>query len=300
MDYQSDREKVELFISCRSLKNMDVFSKSDPQVILLLKTPSNQWREHARTEMIKDNLNPNFTKTFQLDYIFETQQHIRFDCIDIDSKTSFDFIGSVTTTLGHIVGSKNQMVVADLMDKNGKKAGKLIVRAEKVGNCRETVNMKIKAKGLADLHFFHKTSPFIRLLKISEDGLKLKVHETENYHSNLNPIFQTFELKLQKLCNGDHLRPIRLEVWDYSSDGTHKQVGELDFTIHQLVNENKREFQLKDNTKKKNMGTIIFEQVNLVSKPEFIDYLRGGVQLSLITAIDFTGNLIFSQLIALI
>ena len=101
----SDREKVEFFLSCRSLKNMDVFSKSDPQIILSIKTPSNQWAEFGRTEMIKDNLNPNFSKTFQLDYIFETQQHIKFDCIDIDSVTSFDFIGSVATTVGHIVGS---------------------------------------------------------------------------------------------------------------------------------------------------------------------------------------------------
>lgn len=289
MDISSDREKVEFFISCRSLKNMDVFSKSDPQVIMYVKTPSNQWAEFGRTEMIKDNLNPNFSKTFQLDYIFEVQQHIKFDCIDIDSRTSFDFIGSAVTTVGHIVGSKNQMAVFDLMDKGNKKTGKLIIRAEKVGTCRESIFLKLKGKNLADVHFFHKTSPFLRLLKISEDGLKLQVHETENYHSNLNPVFKPFEIKLQKLCNGDHLRPIRLELWDFVSSGEHKFLADLDFTIHQLVGENKKEFILKDKNKKKNMGTIIFEQATIVSKPEFIDYLRGGVQLSLIVAIDFTG-----------
>ena len=289
MDIASDREKVEFFISCRSLKNMDVFSKSDPQIILYVKTPSGVWSELGRTEIIKDNLNPNFSKTFQLDYIFEVQQHLKFDCIDIDSKTSFDFIGSAVTSVGTIVGSKNQMSVFDLVDKSGKKSGKLIVRAEKVGNCRESLVIKLKGKNLADLHFFHKTSPFIRLLKVSEDGLKIKVHETENYHSNLNPIFQPFELKLQKLCNGDHLRPIKLELWDYNSSGEHKFVGDLDFTINQIVGEKKREFQLKDSSKKKNMGSMIFEQASLVSKPEFMDYLRGGVQLALIVAIDFTG-----------
>lgn len=284
----SDREKVEFFFSCRSLKNMDVFSKSDPQIIFSVKTPSNQWAEFGRTEVIKDNLNPNFSKTFQIDYIFEVQQHIKFDCIDIDSATSFDFIGSAITTVGHIVGSKNQMSVFDLVDKTGKKTGKLIVRAEKVGNCRESIFLKLKGHKLTDLHIFSKTNPFIRLLRISEDGMKIKVHETEHYKSNLNPVFQSFELKLQKLCNGDHLRPIKLELWDYSSSGQHKFVGDLDFTIHQLVGEKKKEFVLKD-AKKKSVGSIIFDQCTLISKPEFMDYLRGGVQLSLIVAIDFTG-----------
>jgi hypothetical protein len=185
------------------------------------------------------------------------------------------------------------MAVFDLLDKTNKKTGKLIIRAEKIGCCRESIIIKLKGKAIADLHFFHKTSPFIRLLKISEDGLKLKVHETEPYHSNLNPVFQPFELKLQKLCNGDHLRPIRLELWDYSSDGSHKIVGEFDFTIHQLLNENKREYLLKEPSNKKPMGSVIFEQTTLISKPEFMDYLRGGVQLSLITAIDFTGIYLF-------
>ena len=121
--------------------------------------------------------------------------------------------------------------------------------------------------------------------------MQIKVHETEYYHSNLNPVFQPFELKLQKLCNGDHLRPIRIELWDYNSNGEHKIVGNLDFTIHQISAENKKEFQLKDPSKKKIMGSIIFEQATLISKPEFIDYLRGGVQLSLIVAIDFTGKI---------
>ena len=33
--------------------------------------------------MITDNLNPNFVKTFTVDYIFESKQEIRFDVIDV-------------------------------------------------------------------------------------------------------------------------------------------------------------------------------------------------------------------------
>lgn len=170
MDYSSasstDREKIELFISCRSLANMDYLSKSDPQVIFFYKAPNGQWAEFGRTEIIKDNLNPNFTKTFQYDYIFETQQHIKFDIIDIDDATSFDFIGSATTNIGNIVGSKNQILVLDILGKDQKKNGKLIIKAEKVGSCRESLFFKLRGKNIKDLYFFSKTSPFLRFYKV--------------------------------------------------------------------------------------------------------------------------------------
>lgn len=51
---------------------MDTFSKSDPQVILYLKNNNTgSWTEFGRTEIIWDNLNPNFVKTYVLDYHFE-------------------------------------------------------------------------------------------------------------------------------------------------------------------------------------------------------------------------------------
>lgn len=42
---QDDREKIEMFVSCRSLKNCDTFSKSDPQVIFKVKHDNGQFFE---------------------------------------------------------------------------------------------------------------------------------------------------------------------------------------------------------------------------------------------------------------
>ena len=121
--YQDDRQKIEIFVSCRSLKDLDTFSKSDPQVILYLKG-KNGWGEVARTECIQNNLNPNFSKTFVIDYIFEVQQHIKFTVLDIDGPNSFDFIGDTETTVGKVFGSKNQTCILDIFDKKKKKSGK--------------------------------------------------------------------------------------------------------------------------------------------------------------------------------
>lgn len=287
---QQDREKVEFFVSCRSLKNMDLMSKSDPQVILYFRNAqTNHWYEYGRTEIIKDNLNPNFYKTFRVDFIFEVQQQIKFDVVDIDSSTSFDFIGSAETNVGKIVGSRNQVAIFDLLGKSKEKTGKLIVRAEKVGDNREIFNCRIAAKKLMDLHFFSKTSPFFRISKGLEDKTWLKVYESEWYKSNLSPVFKPFEIKVEKLCNGDHLRPLLIEVFDHEESGNHQFVGSTSFTLQKLFQENASMLELK-NKKGKNAGEIHFNQKSLTLKAEFIDYLRGGVQLSLITAIDFTGS----------
>ena len=49
---------------------MDTFSKSDP-FIVLYKAINNRWQEIGKTELIHDNLNPEFVKKILVDYQFE-------------------------------------------------------------------------------------------------------------------------------------------------------------------------------------------------------------------------------------
>ncbi len=51
--------KVELSLRCTNLKDLDVFSKSDPVVFLYERSsPSAAWTKLGRTEVIDNNLNP--------------------------------------------------------------------------------------------------------------------------------------------------------------------------------------------------------------------------------------------------
>ena len=63
--------KVELSFSCTDLLDMDVFSKSDPFIIMYMNTGytsrSNAgWIKVGRTEVIYDNLNPKVLDVFSL------------------------------------------------------------------------------------------------------------------------------------------------------------------------------------------------------------------------------------------
>lgn len=99
---------VEISVSCRDLRDADVFSKSDPMCVLFIKEHgSKNFREFGRTETIRDNLNPDFVHKFVVEYHFEEMQNLRFEIYDIDSSSpnlkDHDFIGRMDCTLGEIV-----------------------------------------------------------------------------------------------------------------------------------------------------------------------------------------------------
>ena len=51
--------KVEISVRCTNLKDLDVFSKSDPVVFLYERlSPSAAWNKLGKTEVVDNNLNP--------------------------------------------------------------------------------------------------------------------------------------------------------------------------------------------------------------------------------------------------
>lgn len=113
-------EKLSIFISARNLINLDVMSKSDPQAILYeKKIDSHNFIEIDKTEVIRDNLNPDFTKEFDVLYKFEEVQLYKIELYDID-EGSKDFVGSVEFTLASVMGSHENTKDYILNSKKGK------------------------------------------------------------------------------------------------------------------------------------------------------------------------------------
>ena len=83
---------------------------------------------------MKDNLNPDFEKSFLLSYYFEKHQYLRFEVCDGNNVGGkVDLLGATETTVGTVVGSKQQTFLSDLfVQGNSKSRGKLIVRCDSV------------------------------------------------------------------------------------------------------------------------------------------------------------------------
>jgi len=119
--------QVNLFVSGRKLKDLDTFSKSDPQCRLYEKR-NNQWHLIGKTECINNNLNPDFATSFTVAYFFEKVQHFKFEMVDLDNGDNYDVIGSVEVTMGNLMGAARQTWTGQLTANGSANRGSLIVR----------------------------------------------------------------------------------------------------------------------------------------------------------------------------
>ncbi|XP_034528857.1 copine-8 [Notolabrus celidotus] len=295
--------KVEITVSCRNLLDMDTFSKSDPLCVLYTQGLGNkEWREFGRTEVIDNTLNPDFVVKFILDYFFEERQNLRFDLYDVDSNSAnlskHDFLGQAYCTLGEVVGSLGSCLEKPLGGIQGKKCGTIIVRAEELNNCRESVMMQFCGNKLDKKDFFGKSDPFMVFYRSNEDSTFTICHKTEVIKNTLNPVWQAFKIPVRALCNGDYDRAIRVEVYDWDRDGSHDFIGEFStsyrelsrgqsqFNVYEVINPKKK------GKKKKylNSGTVTLLSFLVDVDVTFLDYIKGGTQLNFTVAIDFTAS----------
>ncbi|XP_049891793.1 copine-8 isoform X1 [Epinephelus moara] len=295
--------KVEITVSCRNLLDRDTFSKSDPICVLYTQGMGNkEWREFGRTEVIDNTLNPDFVRKFILDYFFEERQNLRFDLYDVDSKSAnlskHDFLGQAYCTLGEVVGSLGSRSEKALGGIPGKKCGTIIVKAEELNNCRESVMMQFCGNKLDKKDFFGKSDPFLVFHRSNEDGTFTICHKTEVVKNTLNPVWQAFKIPVRALCNGDYDRTIKVEVYDWDRDGSHDFIGEFStsyrelsrgqsqFNVYEVINPKKK------GRKKKylNSGTVTLLSFLVDIEVTFLDYIKGGTQINFTVAIDFTAS----------
>ncbi|XP_064473138.1 copine-8-like isoform X2 [Ornithodoros turicata] len=294
--------KVELGISCRNLRNLDYTSKSDPMcVVFMMDIKNNQYREVGRTEVIKDCLNPDFVTRIVLDYYFEESQRMRFDVYDVDSKSTrladHDFLGQMECSLGEVVSVQGTSFTRPLRDHANRNLGTITVIAEEVSSCKQVITMQWQARKLDKKDFFGKSDPFLVFYKCNEDGSFSAVWRTEPVMKNLNPTWQPFSIKNSVLCGADMDRNIKVECYDWDSDGGHDFIGAFSCTLRQLqkgpCSENVFEcINPKKASKKgyKNSGTVILMSCAIVEQPTFLDYIQGGTQLHFTVAVDFTAS----------
>uniref|UniRef100_A0A3Q3W522 C2 domain-containing protein n=1 Tax=Mola mola TaxID=94237 RepID=A0A3Q3W522_MOLML len=247
-----------------------------------------EWREFGRTEVIDNTLNPDFVRKFILDYFFEERQNIRFDLYDVDSKSAdlskHDFLGQAHFTLGEVVGSLGSRSEKALGGIQGKKCGTIIVKAEELNNCRESVMMQFCGNKLDKKDFFGKSDPFLVFYRSNEDSTFTICHKTEVVKNTLNPVWQAFKIPVRALCNGDYDRTIKVEVYDWDRDGSHDFIGEFStsyrelsrgqsqFNVYEVINPKKK------GKKKKylNSGTVTLLSFLVDIELTFLDYIKGG------------------------
>lgn len=305
---------VELSISGRNLRDMDVFSKSDPMCVVYVQPfgsagPNAKWQELVRTECIQNTLNPQFTRKVQISYCFEQQQNLKFEMYDIDNVSNkladHDFIGAATCTLGRIVtaggggsgGSGLSLLLSN--PEYGGNCGEIIISAEELSMCKDELELQFLGKKLDRKDWFGSSDPFLQISRANErPGDYTLVHRTEHINNNVNPVWNKFVISIRALCNGDLDRNLKFECFDYNQNGNHSYIGEFSTTTRQLLEGPGPSNILpcinikKKNSKKsyKNSGNIHLMHSKMRKAYSFLDYVRGGTELACTISIDFTAS----------
>eukprot|EP00012_Vannella_robusta_P004001 CAMPEP_0206187724 /NCGR_PEP_ID=MMETSP0166-20121206/3168_1 /ASSEMBLY_ACC=CAM_ASM_000260 /TAXON_ID=95228 /ORGANISM="Vannella robusta, Strain DIVA3 518/3/11/1/6" /LENGTH=233 /DNA_ID=CAMNT_0053603353 /DNA_START=201 /DNA_END=898 /DNA_ORIENTATION=- len=106
-------------------------------------------------------------------------------------------------------------------------------------------------------------------------------------------------MPVQKLCGGDLDRKLLFECVDWNRSGREDFIGSFETTLRELqgyIENEKHYYELIDEkraSKKKkyqNSGRVQILQCEIVKDNTFLEFLRGGMNISLMIALDFTAS----------
>ena len=227
--------------------NKDALSKSDPMCVVYVQQQSGRaWKEHARTEILQNTLNPEFSTKILIGYRFEEQQKLKFKIYDIDSDDpileNHDFLGEAECSLGQIVSAKyfNTPIIHPGGQTRNQQT--LHISVEEVGTNKEEVEFVVSAKDLKKSGLFSKPDPFLAIYKESNH----LVYRTSFLKNNLNPRWPKFIVPLRALWSDLGLKAkLSLQVWNYNRDGSHRFIGEVQTNTREIL-ESPKTYQLSN------------------------------------------------------
>ncbi|GIQ81621.1 hypothetical protein KIPB_002606 [Kipferlia bialata] len=243
-------------------------------------------------------------------YVFEVSQHITVKVYDSDGSSrdlsKHDFVGSYSFCMADLLTAMCQTLEAPLYnrDRQGKQCGSVrVVGEERVGDSRALV-MSLSAQGLPKMDTFGRCDGYLQFYRIREGNADpVLVAKTEVIKSNYNPSWNTLQVSLGDLVNGDRDRPFIIKCYDYDMVGEHDLVGSITCTLNELahaatpetglmlVNDENRAKRLKKGKAYKGEGKIYMrEGMQEITVPSMPAYLGAGLEISLSVAIDFTGS----------
>ena len=120
-------QTISLSFACVNLPNMDTFTRTDGMVVFYQQVGS-QWRRIGMTEVIMDNLNPTWVKSFDVQYHFEKRENYKAEVYDVDDMNNLnnfaghDYVGSIEFTVHEVVTCRDQTLERPL-DNAQRKAG---------------------------------------------------------------------------------------------------------------------------------------------------------------------------------
>jgi hypothetical protein len=246
------QEKVQLFFSATHLPNMEMMSKTDAFAAVFVRDGYGGEHRHACVTEVVHNCNaPRWVKNHFMDsnhgheIIIRVYQHGHGA---LDHFSNHTLIGECKFHLHELIRAQACHLTLGLSRHHHPTGnGHIHVRAEVCADSQEQFVAMINAHGLHPHGggFFRKADPFFEISRVNEDGSKTLVHRSEVIKETLNPHWKEMCISMITLCNGDHHRPLHIEIYDHEGDGNHHSLGHIHTSAHALVHANASNIHIK-------------------------------------------------------
>lgn len=191
-----------------------VYSKMDEK--------DKHWQYMGKSEVVYNDLNPDFNKVFKINYYFEKSQILRIDVNEWDDDGEHETIGWLETPLNRLLTAPKQTLKDDLKFNQPSDAqeivrnrGRIIIRADSVQDSNHemnaivkcTLNTKRRKKFTFGCFYGYPDNPIIiveRTMDPEETSSVefLKVYLSEVHTETTQVDFKKIAIKLQRLCGG--------------------------------------------------------------------------------------------------
>lgn len=209
---------------------------------------------------------------------------MRVEVYDVDDKAEIknlrkqEFIGAVNFMMHDLIRASGQRLNLQLTDK-GKKAGRIKLQVEQYDKSLSSNEAMLTIEAL-DVKI--KSAYFYRLLRSDVSNSFFPVYQSESIRCNKGVIkWHYVKIPTATLFRDDETKPLKIELYEYSSDGNHKFLASNEFKFADLA---------WNYSWKSPIGKIQFRDVAVEKRASFLDYMFGGCEICLAIAIDFTSS----------
>lgn len=237
-----------------------------------------------------------------------------------DGKFPHKVMGTALFEVGQVLGARGNMGSKSLQT-----GGTITVHIERCQTNSSAGRLLLHLRGwkfAATSKIGRSVSPFYELYRKVDKPTGAtweSIYRSNTVKGDLSPLWTEANLDYEAVCNSDIDRAMKVVVWDHKRSGKHKFMGECETTIRGFLEAGDLGLELiKD---QKNFGSIQVLEATLSGtekkeespaverspgrpetsrkgtdkkskkpRPEFVDYLSGGCQISLAVAIDFTAS----------
>ena len=197
-----------LYFSCENLANLDHTTESDPTIVGLFHEggADDTWYKLGETENIRNNLNPNFIKPFQVSFSFGRNQRIRLEVYDMDPNGK-ELIGYIEVAMAKIMAANHQVYSATLINEEIKSPGEIKIKVKNWSEPKGKISFNAKAYNLPSkktMGFFGYDKPFYFIEHSVDPGSNEFIRVIQSDSENgANPKWDKVEYLTNYLCNND-------------------------------------------------------------------------------------------------